>query len=194
MKSVVMLATLHEYQELGNARNSELEKRLDYLISKFGAQVVMEEWFEKQRESVAKPSATKKERESFARPSATKKERESFARAFAERKALATKSAFHWANVGTPDEPQYRTYTGLINYPGYDGSLQPPDWDAPQMYEYGPFENQEIRENQMAKNVQAEMGNYESGLFILGLAHLHSVFGKLQSLGFKVTAFSWLGI
>ena len=150
----------------------------------------MEEWFEKQRESVAKPSATKKERESFAR-------------AFAERKALATKSAFHWANVGTPDEQEYRTYTGPINCPEYEGTLQLPEfaggdelqhWMAPEMDEYGPFENQEAREDWMAKNVQAEMENYESGLFILGLAQLHSVFGKLGSLGFKVTAFSWLGI
>jgi len=177
MKSVVMLATVHEYQVLGNARNSELEKRLDCLISKFGAQVVMEEWFEKKRES--------------------------FTKAFAEKKALATKSAFHWTNVGTPDEPEYRTYTNPINCPGYDGTLQLPEfaggdelqhWKAPEMREYGPFENQETRENRMAKNVQAEMENYETGLFILGLAHLHSIFGKLRSLGFKVTAFSWLGI
>jgi hypothetical protein len=61
------------------------------------------------------------------------------------------------------------------------------------MCEYGPFERQENRERRMAENVQAEMENYESGLFILGLAHLHSVFGKLHSLGFKITAFSWLG-
>jgi hypothetical protein len=62
------------------------------------------------------------------------------------------------------------------------------------MREYGPFEKEETRENRMAMNVQAEMENYETGPLILGLAHLHSVFGKVQSLGFKVTAFSWLGI
>lgn len=188
MKSIVMLATVHERQVLGDARNSELETRLDYLVSKFGTQVLLEEWFEKQRESVAKAFATKKERESFAK-------------AFAEKKALATKSDFHWANVGTPDEPDYRTYTGPINCPGYDGTLQLPEfaggdelqhWKAPEMREYGPFENEETRENRMAMNVQAEMENYESGLFILGLAHLHSVFGKLRSLGFKVIALSWL--
>jgi hypothetical protein len=63
-------------------------------------------------------------------------------------------SGLHWANVGTPDEPQFRTYTGPINYPGHDGTLQPPDWDAPPMDEYGPFEKQEAREDRMAKNVQ----------------------------------------
>lgn len=171
MKSVVILATVHEYQVLGNARNSELEKRLDYLISKFGAQIVMEEWSENQRECIAK--------------------------------GFATKLDLHWANVGTPDEPEYRTYTKPINCPGYDGTLQLPEfadgdelqhWMAPEMDEYGPFENQEAREDRMTKNVQAETENYESGLFVLGLAHLHSIFGKLRSLGFKVTAFSWLGI
>jgi hypothetical protein len=168
MKSVVMLATVHEYQVLGNARNSELEKRLDFLISKFGAQNVMEEWSEKRGES--------------------------FAKAFAGKKALATISAFHWANVGTPGEPEYCTYRGRINHPEYNGTLPDTDWSAPEMDEYGPFENQEARENRIAMNVQAEMENDESGLLILGLAHLHSIFGKLGSLGFKVTAFSWLGI
>jgi len=166
MKSIVMLATVHEYQVLGNGRNSELGKRLDYLIHKFGARIVMEEWSEKRGESYAK--------------------------AFAGEKAFATKSAFVWASVGTPDEPQYCTYRGRINHPEYNGTLPDPEWIAPEMDEYGPFENQETRENRMAMNVQAEMENYESGLFILGLAHLHSVFGKLQSLEFKVTAFSWL--
>lgn len=59
MKSVVMLATVHQYQVLGNDRNSRLEERLDYLISKFGAQIVMEEWSKKQQECVAKAFATK---------------------------------------------------------------------------------------------------------------------------------------
>ena len=122
----------------------------------------MEEWSEKQGESVAK--------------------------------TFSANSGLRWANVGTSDILRYRTYTGPINYPGYDGTLQPPDDNAPDMNEYGPFENQEARENQIAKNVQAEMENYDTGLFILGLAHLHSVFDKLRSLGFKVTAFTWLGM
>jgi hypothetical protein len=60
------------------------------------------------------------------------------------------------------------------------------------MHEYGPFENQEAREKRMAENVEAEMAHYEAGLFVLGTAHLHSAFGKLRCLGFKVTAFYWL--
>jgi hypothetical protein len=59
------------------------------------------------------------------------------------------------------------------------------------MDEYGPPENQEARENQMVTRVQAEMEKYESGLFIVGLGHMHSLFGKLQRVGFKVT-FSWM--
>jgi hypothetical protein len=161
MKSIVMLATVHVYQVPGHSRNSGLEERLDYLSRGFGAEIVMEEWSDKQRESVVR--------------------------------TFATKSGLHCANVGTPDEPQYGTYLGPINHPEYNGTL-PHGWNAPEMNEYGPFENQEARENRMAKNVQSEMENYEAGLFILGLAHLHSVFGKLRSLGFKVTAFSWLGL
>jgi hypothetical protein len=64
--------------------------------------------------------------------------------------------------------------------------------DAPPLSEYGPFENQEAREDRMAKNVQSAMEKYQTGLFLLGLAHLHSMIGKLRALGFKVTAFSWL--
>jgi len=68
----------------------------------------------------------------------------------------------------------------------------PSDPDAPSLSEYGPFENQEAREDGMAKNVQSAMEKYQTGLFLLGLAHLHSMIGKLRALGFKVTAFSWL--
>jgi hypothetical protein len=158
MKTIVMLGTAHLLHRVpGDDRIAELEKCLDYLKRRFVAQVVMEEWSEKKKESVAK--------------------------AFAPRLGLP------WANVGTPDEPQYWTYTGYINYPGYDGTLPEYDPDAPGMNEYGPFENQENRERRMAENVRAEMERYDVGLFILGTAHLHSVLGKLQSSGFKVVAF-----
>jgi len=160
MKNVVMLATVHQYQITGNDLNSELEKRLAYLRSKFNVQAVMEEWSEKFGESVSH--------------------------------GFAARSGLHWANVGTPAEPRFRTYSGVINYPGHNGTLR---WDphAPPMDEYGPFENQEARENWMAKNVHAAMENYDTGLFILGIGHMHSLFGKLLSAGFKVTGYSWLG-
>ena len=93
-------------------------------------------------------------------------------------------------NVGTPDEPQYRTYDGYIKHPGYNGTLPDYDPDGPWLNEYGPFENQENRERRMAENLRTEMENHETGLIILGTAHLHSVFGKLQCLGFRVVAFA----
>jgi hypothetical protein len=166
MKTIVILASVHEYQVPGNDRNRELEMRLTYLRSKFSADIVMEEWFEAQGGSFPQ--------------------------------ALGAKSGVDWANVGAPDEPQYRTYScsGCIKHPSYDGTLKPydpeHDLDAPWMDEYGPFENQENREIRMAANVQAQMANHKTGLLILGITHVHSVFGKLRCLGFKVFAFSWL--
>jgi hypothetical protein len=44
----------------------------------------------------------------------------------------------------------------------------------------------------MAKNIQAKMQSYDCGTFILGLAHLHSMYGKLRDVGFDVTGLSWL--
>lgn len=106
---------------------------------------------------------------------------------------FAAKSGLAWANVGTPDEEQFRTYRcPPINHPAHDGALQPPDWDAPSMSEYGPFKTQEARENEMTKNIRAEMENRQSALFVLGLAHLHSLLSKLLVLGFNVTGYSWL--
>jgi hypothetical protein len=32
----------------------------------------------------------------------------------------------------------------------------------------------------MVKNVEAEMESYETGMCVLGIAHLHSLFGKLD--------------
>jgi hypothetical protein len=48
-----MLGTVHQYQMTGSVLSSGLEKRLDFLRSKFNAQLVMEEWAEKYGESVA---------------------------------------------------------------------------------------------------------------------------------------------
>jgi hypothetical protein len=160
MKSVVLLATIHESQMSRNDGNSELENRLDYLKSKFGAQTVMEEWTEKKGESRAK--------------------------------TFATKAGLHWISVGTPDEPPFQTYWGQIQHPAHNGTL-PHDPDAPSLNEYGSFESQEARENWMVKKVQVEMENYDTGLFIIGVAHLHSLFSKLRSLDFKVTGYSWAG-
>jgi hypothetical protein len=106
-------------------------------------------------------------------------------------KHFAVGSSLHWANVGTPDEPRFSTYWGLVFYPGHNGTL-PYDRHAPSLDEYGPFENQEERENWMVHRVEDEMANYGSGLFIIGVAHMHSLFAKLRSAGFDVTGYVWL--
>jgi hypothetical protein len=165
-KSVVMLATPHLLNRVpANDETLGLEKCLRYLRDRLRPQIVMEEWSEEKGESVAKAFAGE------------------------------SNPALLWRNVGTPDQTQYRTF-GCIKHPGYHGALKPydpeHDPDAPWMEEYGPFENQQNRECRMAENVRAEMERYETGLFVLGRAHLHSVFGKLRCLGFKVVAFSWL--
>jgi hypothetical protein len=107
-------------------------------------------------------------------------------------KAFAAKLGLHWANIGPPEEEKFRTYTGPINFPGHDGTLQPPDWHAPGIYEYGPFEKQEDREKKMAENIQAVMEGHKTGLLVCGLAHLHSLFGKLIASGFEVLGFSFI--
>lgn len=103
---------------------------------------------------------------------------------------FAARTGLAWANIGTPNEKRFQTYTGPINFPGHDGPHA--NWDAPRMDEYGPFENQEAREDRMVANARAEMEKYQAGLLIVGVAHTHSMFGKLQSAKFKVLAFSWL--
>jgi hypothetical protein len=105
----------------------------------------------------------------------------------------ANKLHLKWQDIGTSKEEQFSTYTNPINHPGHDGTLDS-DPDAPELSEYGPYERQENREKQMLKNIQEKMGNHEVGLLIVGIAHLHSLFGKLESNGFKTTAYNWLTI
>ena len=150
MQTIVMLATVHEYQREVSIASSELQECLEVLSRKFGVEIVMEKWSEDVGRSV--PQQMKKFR-------------------------------LRWANVGTPNEERFQTYTGPTD------PLHP---EFPPMDKYGPFEKQEAREIQMAKNVQSEMEGHKTGLFVLGLAHLHSMFGRLRSLGFEVEAFSWI--
>lgn len=96
-----------------------------------------------------------------------------------------------YTNVGTPPEEQFRTFANApINYPGHDGTLGPCE-DAPQFYEYGPLDKQENREARMVQNIQDAMKDHRVGLFIVGLAHLHSISAKLRAAGFNVAAYTW---
>ncbi len=161
MKRVVVFGTTHELQKVGHSLNSELAARLSYLLDKFAATVVLEEWA-----TEGPPSFTS---------------------------VLANDRGLDYKNVGTPPDEQFRTFCNApINYPGHDGTLGPCE-EAPQFYEYGALNKQENRELRMIQNIQDQMKTHHIGLFVVGLAHLHSICIKLQATGVNVAAYYWLG-
>jgi hypothetical protein len=86
----------------------------------------------------------------------------------------------------------FRTFTNAtIDYPGHDGTLGPCP-DAPPIREYGSLTNQENREVRMAQSIRTEMEEHNSGLLVVGFAHLHSMSMKLHAARFNVAAYSWL--
>jgi hypothetical protein len=100
---------------------------------------------------------------------------------------LAT-SQLQWANVGSPeDDPAFETYSRGLN-------CHPPTHEPskPMLQEYGPVDVQELREHYMVVRISAEMQQYSAGLFIVGLAHLHSMLVKLEAAGFDVHGYSWI--
>lgn len=110
----------------------------------------------------------------------------SFASAFAT-------GRFDYRDVGTSGQSQFETFTNApITHPGHNGTLGPCE-DAPPMLEYGPLTVQEHREQQMTRNIEDAMLNHRVGIFIVGLAHLHSMAMKLQMAQHRVAAYSWLG-
>jgi hypothetical protein len=110
----------------------------------------------------------------------------SFAKKYAAKRQIA------YRNVGTSSEKEeFQTFVfAQINHPGHDGIL-PTDEEGPPLVEYGPLDKQENRERKMIQNIQSEMESQDIGLFIVGLAHLHSVSAKLKAAGFDVAAFIW---
>ena len=50
---VIVLGTIHEFQDVGHPKNKELEARLSFLIEKFAVTMLMEEWTEKKQASFA---------------------------------------------------------------------------------------------------------------------------------------------
>jgi hypothetical protein len=93
-----------------------------------------------------------------------------------------------WENVGTPDEPEFVTSVACLNY---DPSSYDPS--KPSLREYGPLRAQELREAYMVDRISQCMRSHKVGLFIVGLAHLHSMLVKLRSAEFDVRGFSWTG-
>lgn len=104
--------------------------------------------------------------------------------------SVFAKGRMDYRNVGTPPESQFKTFANApIIYPGHDGTLGPCH-DAPPMMEYGPLDSQENRELQMLKNIKDAMQNHHVGLFIVGVAHLHSMSMKLQGSLYRVAAYT----
>jgi hypothetical protein len=92
-----------------------------------------------------------------------------------------------WENVGTPEEPRFGTHSGGLN-------CHPPthDHNRPMLQEYGPMDVQELREQYMVARIKSFMEPYDVGLFIVGLAHLHSMLSKVKAVGFDVRGYSWI--
>jgi hypothetical protein len=102
---------------------------------------------------------------------------------------LAPKLGIDFAKIGTPDDEPFRTCWPQISHPAHDGTL-PYDPDAPKMLnEYGPLNAENAREEQMVRSIRKHMEDYERGMFIVGIAHTHSLHSKLVSMGFDVTSY-----
>ena len=113
--------------------------------------------------------------------------KESFLQSF-----IRARAPLVWENVGTPDTEEFSTYhVPPLNHPSHDGTL-PADEDAPLIAEYGPYRQQENRERQMVENICSEMEQHDSGLFVVGVAHLHSLFTKLKNRDFEVVGYAWM--
>lgn len=93
---------------------------------------------------------------------------------------LANELGLPWENVGTPDRPEFQT-TGRFHCPKVSGDV----------FTYGPIENQIYRENHFTKRIEKIMADRNAGLFVCGLAHLHSMSEKLRRSGFAVEAYEW---
>jgi hypothetical protein len=60
------------------------------------------------------------------------------------------------------------------------------------LQEYGPLDVHELRERYMVDRIKESMEPFNVGLFIVGLAHLHSTLSKLKTAGFEVRGYSWV--
>ena len=96
-------------------------------------------------------------------------------------------SDLEWKNVGTPEETRFETSVSGLN-------CHPPTHDPakPILQEYGPLAAQERREGYMVERIGVFMEPYKVGLFIVGLAHLHSILCKLKVAGFDARGYSWI--
>jgi hypothetical protein len=100
--------------------------------------------------------------------------------------SLAT-ATLKYANIGTPNEPRFKTSTECLNN-------NPPTYDPskPRLQEYGPLDVQELREKYMTERISEFMKPCNVGLLIIGLAHLHSIISKLTQFGFEVHGYNFV--
>ena len=81
-----------------------------------------------------------------------------------------------WKNIGTPATAELKTFHERLGY-------------HPHICEYGPLDVQARREILMCENIHNAMSTFESGMLLIGEAHLHSMAVKLSS-EFDVEAYA----
>jgi hypothetical protein len=98
-------------------------------------------------------------------------------------KRIADSLSIVWCNAGTPPE-QFETYGP---HPVWmdDGSCET---ERP----YGPIEVQIRRESYMVDRICFSMTGHETGIFVCGMGHMHSISEKLHRAGYEVDGFSCL--
>jgi hypothetical protein len=86
----------------------------------------------------------------------------------------------YWLDIGTPNKPEFATHdhTWALDFTAGSAKIRA----------YGPIDVQERREKVMCKNISDAMKSYQKALIVLGLAHLHSMFMKLEE-EFEVSAY-----
>jgi hypothetical protein len=87
-----------------------------------------------------------------------------------------------WEDIGTPNTAEFKTYdhTHALDFPGGPAKLR----------QHGPIDVQEKREAAMCENIRKSMSARQVALFVLGMAHLHSMFVKLAK-DFDVSAYGF---
>ncbi len=86
-----------------------------------------------------------------------------------------------WRSIGTADESQFGTFgpSSAVDFP-----------TSANINRYGPFDAQERRECAMREKVIREIANFRTGILIFGLAHPHSMSGKLAG-DFEVKSYGY---
>lgn len=95
---------------------------------------------------------------------------------------LAEERGLTWVDVGTSNQPDLETAQPL-----FDPMETPPIV----LNRYGPLPVQIKRERNMVGEICKAMKEHEAGVFVVGMAHLHSMAEKLLGQGFDVEAFNW---